>query len=89
MHRVVSLGNIDDSDTSILHLDDIVKAIAAAPAKVCAVLASDELWDALWDATVQLYHGCAIRAMRAICAIRAHDTAAPHALSVSGAAALT
>jgi hypothetical protein len=90
MHRVVSLGNIDDSDTSLLHLDDIIKAIAAAPAKVCAVLASDELWDALWDATVQLYHGCALRAMRAICAIRAiRAHTAPHALSGLRSADLT
>ena len=61
MHRVVSVGALGDatSQQSVLfNLDHLVASLVRCGRDLKTVLASDELWDALWDATTQLYHGC-------------------------------
>jgi hypothetical protein len=59
MHRVVSLGHMDDKAATGISLDAVVAGIAHGVAAAYYKLAiSDDVWDALWDATVQLYHGC-------------------------------
>ena len=64
MHRVVSLGHIDDGSDGV-HLDALFAAMGKQLGALVRVARSEELWDALWDATVQLYHGAASRGARA------------------------
>lgn len=65
MHRVVSLGDMDTSVDGGVSLDHALAFLGTGAATVAKALASEELWDALWEATLQLYHGAVARLRRA------------------------
>jgi hypothetical protein len=70
MHRVVSLGHIDADSSGGIHIDSVVAAVSTKVSAVVAFTQSDELWEALWEATVQLYHGAAHAERARACARR-------------------
>jgi len=60
MHRVVSSGLLTDSpDAGLFSLDAAVRKLFALPRTLVAAYHDEAVWEALWQATLQTYQGCA------------------------------
>ena len=65
MHRVVSSGLLAESpaDAGLFSLDRAVQKLLSVPRLVFNAYRDDEVWEALWQATLQTYQG--VRPQRA------------------------
>ena len=60
MHRVVSSGRLSEESApgaGYFSLDKVISKAFALPAALLAAYQSEEVWEALWQATLQTYQG--------------------------------
>lgn len=66
MHRVLSVGSLEVTDKAQQPKGVSLDALVAAVIRLVAALMSMATQETLLDATLQLYHGCVLRATTAV-----------------------
>lgn len=58
MHRVVSSGLLSESpDAGLFSLDGVVRKLFAVPRMLLTAYQDEMVWEALWQATLQIHQG--------------------------------